>query len=135
MTASIDAPPLTVERHPSGPTVTIVALAGAVSLAVAMGVGRFAFTPLLPMMLKDGTIDIGQGSWLATANYLGYLAGALLCMVLPRSWSGSVMIRSGLAATVLLTLGMALPLPAFWPLLRLLAGVVTSFSYSRQGGV
>jgi MFS family permease len=99
-----------------------------------MGVGRFAFTPLLPMMLRDGTIDIAQGSWLATANYLGYLAGALLCMVLPRSWSGAVMIRSGLIATVLLTLGMALPLPALWPLLRFLAGVVSAVVFVFTAG-
>ncbi|KJB93135.1 MFS transporter [Skermanella aerolata KACC 11604] len=99
-----------------------------------MGVGRFAFTPLLPMMLRDGTIDIAQGSWLATANYLGYLAGALLCMVLPRSWSGAVMIRFGLIATVLLTLGMALPLPALWPLLRFLAGVVSAVVFVFTAG-
>ncbi|GEO41532.1 MFS transporter [Skermanella aerolata] len=111
-----------------------MALAGSVSLAVAMGVGRFAFTPLLPMMLRDGTIDIAQGSWLATANYLGYLAGALLCMVLPRSWSGAVMIRFGLIATVLLTLGMALPLPALWPLLRFLAGVVSAVVFVFTAG-
>src|SRR5918995_4762038 len=134
MTASTDSSPATVERHPSGPTGTVGVLAGALSLAVAMGVGRFAFTPLLPMMLHDATIDIGQGSWLATANYLGYLAGALLCMVLPRSWSGPVMIRSGLIATVLLTLGMALPLPAFWPLLRFLAGVVSAVVFVSTAG-
>jgi MFS family permease len=134
MTASTDSSPATVERHPSGPTVTVVALAGALSLAVAMGVGRFAFTPLLPMMLHDATIDIAQGSWLATANYLGYLAGALLCMVLPRSWTGPVMIRSGLIATVLLTLGMALPVPAFWPLLRFLAGVVSAVVFVSTAG-
>ena len=134
MTASTESPHATVERHLSGPGVPTVALAGAVSLAVAMGVGRFAFTPLLPMMLKDATIDIASGSWLATANYFGYLAGAFLCMVLPRSWSGPVMIRSGLIATVLLTLGMALPLPAFWPLLRFLAGVVSAVVFVFTAG-
>src|SRR3954454_8747974 len=134
MTASTNSPPAAVERQPSGPTVTVVALAGAVSLAVAMGVGRFAFTPLLPMMLKDATIDIASGSWLATANYFGYLAGAFLCLVLPRSWSGPVMIRSGLIATVLLTLGMALPLPASWPLLRFLAGVVSAVVFVFTAG-
>ncbi len=60
-----------------------IALAGMVSLAVAMGIGRFAFTPLLPMMLSDGVIDLATSSWLASANYLGYLVGALLCTFQP----------------------------------------------------
>lgn len=53
------------------------------ALASAMGVGRFAFTPLMPMMLHDGSIDLAQGSWLAMSNYLGYFVGSLVCMVLP----------------------------------------------------
>jgi hypothetical protein len=44
-----------------------IAIAGLLSLAVAMGIGRFAFTPLLPMMLHDGVVDLPQASWLATA--------------------------------------------------------------------
>jgi hypothetical protein len=55
------------------------ALACAVVLAVALGVGRFAFTPLLPLMLKSGALDIRHGGWLASANYAGYLVGALSC--------------------------------------------------------
>ena len=53
-----------------------IALAGMVSLGVAMGIGRFAFTPILPMMLADGVLDLPAASWLASANYLGYLVGA-----------------------------------------------------------
>ena len=49
------------------------------SLAVAVGLGRFAFTPLLPLMLAEGSVDLRQASWLASANYLAYLLGALLC--------------------------------------------------------
>ena len=45
------------------------------ALAAAMGRGQFAFTPLLPMMLSDGVITLVDGSWLATANYVGYLLG------------------------------------------------------------
>ena len=59
-----------------------IALAGMASLGVAMGIGRFAFTPILPMMLADGVLDLAAASWLASANYLGYLVGALLCMLL-----------------------------------------------------
>ena len=68
------------------PSALATALAGMAALASAMGIGRFAFTPLLPMMLHDGVVDIATGSWLATANYFGYLAGAILYMLLP--WFG-----------------------------------------------
>jgi hypothetical protein len=42
-----------------------------------MGIGRFAFTPLLPLMARDGQLDLAAGGWLAAANYAGYLPGAL----------------------------------------------------------
>lgn len=111
-----------------------VALAGLLALAVAMGVGRFAFTPLLPMMLHDGVVDLAQGSWLATANYVGYLVGAIACTALPwlaprlyRRWGPARLARAGLVATVVLTAAMALPAPAGWPALRFAAGVASAF--------
>ena len=75
-----------IKTHPVQ-TATMIAIAGSVSLAVAMGVGRFAFTPILPMMLHDRVLGLDFASNLATANYLGYLAGAMLCMGLPKIWS------------------------------------------------
>lgn len=113
-----------------------VALAGMAALAVAMGIGRFAFTPLLPMMLHDGVVSLAGGSWLATANYVGYLLGALACMALPwvsprlrRVWHAARLTRWGLAATVLLTVGMALPWAAGWPALRLAAGAASAIVF------
>ncbi len=50
---------------------------GALALAIAMGIGRFAFTPLLPLMLRDGVISAPTGAEWAAANYAGYLIGAL----------------------------------------------------------
>ena len=55
----------------------VIALAGLTALGVAMGIGRFAFTPILPMMQQDAAVSVGEGGWLASANYLGYLLGAL----------------------------------------------------------
>ncbi len=115
----------------------IIALTGTLSLAVAMGIGRFAFTPLMPMMLHDGLLDLESASWLASANYVGYLLGALLCALQPTLWKrtgwpalrGSLMVRSGLAMTCVLTAAMALDLPATWPWLRFFAGLVTSFAF------
>ena len=120
-----------------------VVVAGAVALAVAMGIGRFAFTPLLPMMLHDGVIDLPSASWLASANYLGYLAGALLCTFQPWIWARAPrlppvdapwLVRAGLVATGLLTLGMALPWPAMWPLLRFAAGVASALVFVYGSG-
>ena len=112
-----------------------IAATGAVALATAMGIGRFAFTPLLPMMLHDGVLDLAGASWLASANYLGYLLGAVLCTLQPWIWrrignppapDPALMVRGGLVATTLLTLAMALPWPAAWPSLRFAAGVASA---------
>src|SRR6202011_5865592 len=61
---------------------TSLVSAGFVALAVAMGIGRFAFTPVLPMMRQEGALSIAGAAWLASANYAGYLAGALLALLL-----------------------------------------------------
>ncbi|MES2402018.1 MAG: YbfB/YjiJ family MFS transporter, partial [Pseudomonadota bacterium] len=120
-----------------------IALAGMIALATAMGIGRFAFTPLLPMMLHDGVIDLLGASWLATANYIGYLVGALICTFQPFIWrrfpalpqvGASSWVRAGLVATALLTFGMSLNLPGIWPLLRFFAGVASAFVFLFTSG-
>lgn len=103
----------------------IVALVGLVALASAMGIGRFAFTPLLPMMLHDGIIDLQGGGALATANYLGYLAGAIACMYVQAS--PARMIRAGLFATFVFTAAMVLVSGTGpWAMLRALAGAASA---------
>lgn len=119
-----------------------IAMAGLLALAIAMGIGRFAFTPLLPMMLHDGVVDLPGASWLATANYLGYWLGAAGCALQPTLWRRwgraplvhTAMVRLGLVATVLLTLGMALPWPAAWALWRGLAGVASAVVFVYVSG-
>lgn len=51
--------------------------AGAV-LAIGMGFGRFAFTGLYPLMVHDGYLTVSSGTLSASANYAGYLLGALI---------------------------------------------------------
>ena len=70
---------------PQGPprlSAQAAALVGLAGLASAMGIGRFAFTPLLPLMQEASGITLVQGGSLAAANYLGYLLGATACMAL-----------------------------------------------------
>ncbi len=113
---------------------TVIAGAAALCLAVAMGIGRFAFTPLLPFMLRDGTIDLPAGSTLATANYLGYLAGALGCTMLPRQWPQPALLRTGLVATAVLTAAMAWQQPLLWPAIRFLTGAVSAVVFVLTAG-
>jgi predicted MFS family arabinose efflux permease len=102
------------------------ALSGMIALAVAMGIGRFVFTPLLPMMQHDAGISIVQGSWLASVNYLGYLVGALSCMWI--RWRSESMIRGGLLLTAVLTFAMGLTQDFdAWLVLRALAGVASAW--------
>jgi hypothetical protein len=79
-------------------------LAAALALVVVHALGRFAYTPLLPLLLDDGLFDLSQGAQLATWNYLGYLLGALLAlpMASPRG------LRLGLPAALLINAGLTL---------------------------
>lgn len=110
-----------------------VAIAGMVALSVAMGIGRFAFTPILPMMLHDGSLTLAQGSWLATGNYFGYFVGALACMAV--RGDAARLIRVGLVATVLLTAGMGVlqGQPA-WLVLRFAAGMASALVFVFTAG-
>lgn len=56
----------------------LLALGGLAALAIAMGFGRFIYTPLLPWMEQGLGLSKSQAGVLASANYLGYVAGALL---------------------------------------------------------
>lgn len=56
---------------------TGVLFGGILLLVIAMGISRFAFTPLLPFMRLDEGLTFQAGGWLASSNYIGYFAGAL----------------------------------------------------------
>jgi predicted MFS family arabinose efflux permease len=103
-----------------------VALAALAALAIAMGIGRFAFTPILPMMQQDSGLSVSDGGWLASANYFGYLVGALSAVRL--RIRAPIAIRAGLAVIGLSTLGMSLH-DGFllWLLLRTVAGVASAW--------
>ncbi|MBK3562725.1 YbfB/YjiJ family MFS transporter [Streptomyces sp. MBT62] len=95
-----------------------------------MGVGRFVYTPILPLMHDRAGLSTGAGAHLATANYVGYLVGALAGTLSP----ALVRSRATLRGALVLLIGTLAAMPAtqhtgVWLTLRLLAGVASALIF------
>ena len=91
-----------------------------------MGIGRFAFTPILPMMQADFGLSVSGGGWLASANYIGYLVGAL--SVIGMRIGPNTAIRAGLLVIGLSTLAMGLEQQFMvWIVLRTVTGIASAW--------
>lgn len=106
------------------PSAIVVSLAGMLSLAAAMGIGRFAFTPVLPLMIRDGHLQVAAGGWLAAANYLGYLVGAVAAARVAASASRLTWLS--LAGIAITTGAMTLHAATSWLALRFVAGACSA---------
>src|SRR5258705_1621802 len=92
------------------------------ALAGAMGVGRFVFTPVLPLMEAQTRLTSSAASTRATSNYLGYLVGALLGIAVPSLNRARLALR--VSCVVLVATLAAMPLThdlATWMAIRGLA--------------
>nr|WP_315263337.1 YbfB/YjiJ family MFS transporter [Moraxella osloensis] len=94
------------------------------SLAVAMGIGRFAFTPILPLMIQEGTVHLAQTAWLSSSNYIGYLVGALSLL---KSKRHPLFVVLGLSLVTLTTWLASLSSFGWLLVLRFLAGVASAW--------
>ena len=94
------------------------------ALAVAMGIGRFAFTPILPLMIQEGTVHLAQTAWLSSSNYIGYLVGALSLL---KSNRHPLFVVLGLTLVTLTTWLASLSSFGWLLVLRFLAGVASAW--------
>jgi predicted MFS family arabinose efflux permease len=99
-------------------------------LAVGMGVGRFVYTPILPLMEHQAGLSTSMASNLATANYLGYLVGALVGIFVPAiARSRSAARLSLLVVIVTLALMPVSQDATDWLVLRLVAGAASALLF------
>src|SRR3954470_23813347 len=105
-----------------------LALGGATAMGCAMGIGRFVYTPVLPFMAEAIPLTASQAGSIASANFLGYLLGAIATSFRlpgpPKAWLLGALIASalttgavGLSSSVWLIAG-----------LRFLGGAASAFA-------
>lgn len=98
--------------------------AGVLSLILMLGIARFAYTPLLPIMQQQTGLGMSEGGWLAAINYMGYLCGALIASLISDLVVKDRLYRIGLVVAVLTTAGMGLTDNFWlWSVFRFLAGL------------
>ncbi len=118
--------PVPASPHSSPHTTSVwpPLLAAAVSLVLVHGLGRFAYTPLLPLLVGDGFFGLEQAAAIATWNYVGYLLGALLAIRLHAPAQIHRILPAALAVNVLTTLAQGFTGDAtLFLLLRLVNGI------------
>jgi predicted MFS family arabinose efflux permease len=112
------------------------AIAGAVAMAVAMGLGRFFYTPVLPAMMAGLGLNAADAGIIAAANFAGYLLGAVLAAY---GWAAGLERRlavGALISTVLLLVAMGLLSGvAALSVVRFLAGLASAFAMIFTSGI
>lgn len=98
-----------------------------IGMAVAMGIGRFGYTPILPYMTEALSLTKSDAGLIAAANYLGYLFGALAGVIGTLGGNRRSWMLWSLATTVLFTAAMAVdPSPYAFMALRFCGGLASA---------
>lgn len=113
-----------------------VLLAGICSQILCVGIARFAYTPLLPIMQEQTWMGDAAGGWLAAVNYLGYMSGALIAASISDLKLKDTLYRFGLILAVTTTAAMAFTENlTLWMLLRYLSGLASAGSMLIASGL
>lgn len=105
-----------------------IIVGGILLLVIAMGISRFAFTPILPFMRVDAFLTFSQGGLLASSNYIGYFIGALGAAFIYRSKKNFLLLNVMMNILSVLLMGL-IDSYVFWLVLRLIAGITSGFIF------
>lgn len=105
-----------------------VLFGGILFLAIAMGISRFAFTPLLPFMRVDESMTFQEGGWLASSNYIGYFVGALGAGFVFKYKKNCLLANVVLNVVSIILMGLTHSF-TLWIILRFIAGVTGGYIF------
>ena len=98
--------------------------AGIFSLLLVLGVARFSYTPLLPLMQQQAGLGVAEAGWLAAINYGGYLSGAVIASLISDLVLKDRLYRIGMVLAIVSTAVMGLTTNVVvWALSRYVAGL------------
>ena len=113
-----------------------VLFAGVCSLILAMGIARFAYTPLLPVMMQEANLSHAGGGWLAAVNYAGYLTGVLIASFISDTMLKDRLYRWGMVVAVISTAMMGLTTDvSIWAVSRFIAGLSSAAGLMLGSGL
>ncbi len=90
------------------------AMAGLAASLVGIGLGRFAYTPLIPALVGAHWFPATQVVYLGAANLAGYLAGALVARRLAATASPRTVLRGMMVLASLSFFACAAPISVGW---------------------
>jgi MFS family permease len=118
------------------PPIARLLAGGFLTLVLVMGVGRFYYTPLLPLMQRDFGFGAATAGLIGSANFAGYLAGSIAASFVPRGavrlWTFRLALAGSAATTLAMGLTDSVPL---WLALRFAGGVATALAMLAAAGM
>jgi len=104
-------------------------LGGTLAMALVMGIGRFYFTPMLPLMQQDYGFDAAVAGLIASANFAGYLAGSIAASFIRPGRARLWIFRLSVLASVVTTGAMGLTdNTTAWIVLRTASGIASALA-------
>lgn len=111
-------------------------VAGILALVLATGIGRFAYTPVLPAMQERFDLSNAVAGGLASSNHLGHLVGAVLAAFVPASRARDALLQTSLWMVAAATVGVGLTTDySAWMALRFVAGLAGAGAFVLASAV
>ena len=108
--------------------VAILILTGIAALTIAVGIGRFSYTPILPYMISELNLTTTEAGLIASSNYLGYLLGSLIPIFpqFPKNIRSIFIYSIFISITSLFAMGLTNTFEVFI-LIRFIHGIFSAF--------
>ena len=113
-----------------------VLLSGICALILSMGIARYSFTPMIPIMHDQIGVTESLAGWLAGWNYIGYLVGLFIVWLISNLQAKDFFYRYGLVVAVISTLVMAASEHSLvWYVSRFFAGIACATGFMLGTGL